>query len=179
MSIKTSGHISEEKDSMKSQNLGRNHEISWTLSIFDFDTRSFWKYTFLFHLCLNCGLLGQTKPFVNGKEMSIYSLCKILSRGLRKGRVHYVNENIRIYIANSCNGEEPRMIKTLAAKSFSSESELWSTSQQCLNLEIYLTSCFFYPCPSTTCQNQTTSAICLIRQNDGAWKCRQGCLLYF
>lgn len=58
----------------------------------------------------------------------------------RKGAL--CDENIRIYIANSYNGEEPRMIKTLAVKSLSSESELWSTSQQFLNLEIHLTFCF-------------------------------------
>lgn len=58
----------------------------------------------------------------------------------RKGALG--DENIRIYIANSCNGEQPRMIKTLAVKSSSSESELRSTSQQFLNLEIHLTSCF-------------------------------------
>lgn len=115
-------------------------------------------------MCLNCGILGETKPFVNGRGMSVYSLCKILSRRLRKERVYYVNKNIRIYIANSCNGKVLRMIKTLPTKSLSSDSELWSTSQQFLNLEIYLTSCFFYPCPLTTCQSQTPSAICLIKQ---------------
>lgn len=114
--------------------------------IFDIATRTFSSYNvayFMFHLCLNCGIFfWQTKPFVNGKKISVYSPYKVLSRGLRKERVHYVNENIRIYIANLCNGEEPSMIKTLAAKSFSSESELWSTSQQFLNLDISLTPCF-------------------------------------
>lgn len=116
-----------------------------SLSIFDIDTRSFSKYNvayFIFHQSLNYGLLGQTKPFVNVKEMSVYSLCKILSRELRKERVHYVNESIRIYIANSCNGEKPRIIKTLAAKSLSNESGLQSTSQRCLTVEIYFTSYF-------------------------------------
>lgn len=56
--------------------------------------------------------------------MSVYTLCKILSRELRKERVHYVSESIRIYITNSCNGEEPRIIKTLAAKSLSDGSGL-------------------------------------------------------
>ena len=57
--------------------------------------------------------------------------------------VHCVNENKRIYIAKSHNGNKPKMIETLAAKSLSSKSELWSTSQQFLKLlEIYLTSCF-------------------------------------
>lgn len=98
-----------------------------SFSIFDIDTRSFSKYNvayFIFHYCLNYGLLGQTKPFVNGNEMSVYSLCKILSREFRKERVQYADESIRIYIANSCNGEEPRIIKILAAKSLSSESRL-------------------------------------------------------
>lgn len=76
--------------------------------------------------------------------------------------MHYVNESIRIYIANPCKGEELRMIKTLATKSLSNESELWCTSQQFLNLEICLASCF-YPGPSTKCQSQTPSAICLIK----------------
>lgn len=52
----------------------------------DINTRSFSKYSvayFIFHLCLNCGLPGQTKPFVNGKDMSVYYLCKVLSRELR------------------------------------------------------------------------------------------------
>lgn len=116
-------------------------------SLSDIDTRSFSKYNvayFIFHLCLNCGLLEQTQPSVNDKEMLVYSLCKILSRALRKERVHCVNENRIIYTANSCNGEEPRMAETLAAKAFSSESKLWSTSQQFLNLEISHTSCVLF-----------------------------------
>lgn len=74
--------------------------------------------------------------------MCVYCLCKILFRELGKERVYYVNEKIKIYTANSCNGEEPRMIKTLAANALSSEGELRSTSQQFLKLEVYLTSCF-------------------------------------
>lgn len=135
-------------------------------SIFDIDTRSFSKYNvtyFIFHQCLNYGLLGQTKPFVNGKELSVYSLCKILSRELRKERVQYMNESLRLYIANSRNKEEPRIIKTLSAKSLSSESGLQSISQQFLTLEIYFTSCFL-SMPINTCQNQMPSAICLIKQ---------------
>lgn len=136
-----------------------------SFSIFDIDTRSFSKYNvtyFIFHQCLNYGLLGQTKPFVNGKEMSVYYLCKILSRELRKERMQYMNESLRIYIANSCNREEPRIIKTLAAKSLCSECGLQSTSQQFLTLEIYFTS--FLSMSINPCQNQSPSAVCLIKQ---------------
>lgn len=72
--------------------------------MFDIDTRSFSKYNmayFVFHSCLNCGLSEQTNPLLNGKEMSAYSLYKTVSRELRKERVNYVRENIRIHTANS------------------------------------------------------------------------------
>lgn len=81
--------------------------------------------------------------------------------------MHCVNENKRIYIAKSYNGDKSKMIETLEAKSLSSKSELWSTSQQFLNLRIYLTSCFLsmpikhIPMSNTYCHlsNQTSKII--------------------
>lgn len=47
--------------------------------------------------------------------MSAYS-AQIVSRELRKERVNYVRENIRIRTANSMKLEKPELAKTLAAK---------------------------------------------------------------
>lgn len=100
---------------------------------------------FVFNLCLNCGL---SRGWVGGEALCkwqghvcLLSLQNSIQR-IVEGKGALCDGNIRICIANSYNGEEPRMIKTLAVKPLCSESELWSTSQQFLNLEIHLTSCF-------------------------------------
>lgn len=77
--------------------------------------------------------------------------------------------------------KSPEMTKTLAAKALHSEGELWSTSQQFLSLEIYLAFLFFL---STLIKhmpesNNLVPSVSSNKEDNKAWKCRPGCLLYF